>query len=98
MRWLPPQKAKIDSKLSVVLDRYGVGVVEHIAALGGGNLYAGIEGREIWSYREEIFKWLKEQHDQQEFEKTWQVTMEASVCIFVLAELVFSILNYVRGR
>jgi hypothetical protein len=45
----------------------------------------------LFHKRPAALKWLVEQYDRQERKETWSITMEASITVFVLAELVLAL-------
>ncbi len=47
--------------------------------------------------RQPMLRWLKEQADMAERRETWLLTMEISITLFVGAELVMSVLNFLHG-
>ncbi len=49
-------------------------------------------------YRMAAAEWLTEQYDRAERRETWSITMEAAITVFVLVELIFSLLNYAFHR
>lgn len=45
-----------------------------------------------------LLAWLTEQYDRAERKETWSILMEVAIVVFVAAELIFSIANFLRGH
>jgi FMN phosphatase YigB (HAD superfamily) len=97
MRWFQIREAKIDLKLRETLEQYGAPVMQQILSVGSNFRH---DGKALWveAVRDDVLKWLTEQYDRQERKETWQITMEAAVTIFVLAELVTSLISLWQRR
>jgi hypothetical protein len=89
--------AKIDSELRKTFEQYGASVMQVILERilvswhKGGR--TGPDG-----HRDPLLAWLTEQHDNDERRETMLIAMELSILIFVGAELVFAIINFLHAR
>jgi len=93
VRWFRIRKAKIDAELRTTLEQYGTPVMQQILSVGSNFRH---KKQPLWveAVRDEVLAWLTERYDRDERKDTWQITMEVAVTIFVLAELCFSIVNF----
>jgi hypothetical protein len=95
--WFAIRKAKIDPGLRLEFERYGVAAIQQLLVAMGGSADVRFEGRltqDDPDFRPAMLDWLTEQYDRAERKETWQITMEAAVTVFVLAELCFSIFSF----
>jgi cation transport regulator ChaB len=101
MRWVRIRKADINETERTILEQCGVAVAQQIFAARFNVLAQAYDNRAeriptaLISERA-LIAWLAEQHDYEERRETWSLTMEAAITIFVLVELVFSIVNFAR--
>jgi hypothetical protein len=97
MRWLHIREANIDQSLRETFEQHGVGTMQ-------SNLAAGhyiVHNKETTPIRDimpDLLLWLTEQYDRAERKETWSLTMEVAIALFVFAELMFSIIGYVKTR
>lgn len=111
MRWFKIRKATIEDADREALERLGYSVAQLIFAsrydeiardealagikiTGGTTLNFGL--RMTLVNDKALTAWLTEQHDYEERRETWSLTMEAAITVFVLAELIFSVINFMR--
>jgi hypothetical protein len=97
MRWFGIRKAKILAPLRETFEQYGTAILQQVVARTIDFEY-GRQPSLIEIHRSEALKWLTEQHDRQDLKETWSLTMEVAITVFVLAELLFSALNYFCRR
>lgn len=89
--------ANIDPQLRETFERYGVAVMQHL--LGTNNAFVHEGGlRNARNDSPSLLPWLTEQYDRTERKETWSMLMEIAIVLFVAAELVFSIANFVSGH
>jgi hypothetical protein len=105
MRWFSIRKAKITPKDREEFEQFGVATIQFM--LASGNLkelqddpgYDFLQARytvrlfDLFHKRPAALLWLVEQYDRQERKETWSITMEASITVFVLAELVLALIK-----
>ncbi len=97
MRWIRIRKANIDAGLRETFERYGtVGMQVALATTNWiWHQRSSLKLNEV-SISEPLLSWLTQQHDREERKETWHITMEAAITVFVLVELVVSIISLVR--
>jgi len=97
MRWFRIRKATIDPELRGTFEQYGPGGMQIL--LGTKNFFKH-QGREVTAVGklDSLLPWLTEQYDRAERKETWSITMEAAITIFVAAELLISIVNFVSRK
>lgn len=92
MRWFRIRTAKIDPQLRESFERYGPGGM--LMALGDmNNFLHQSQLTKANTVLVPLLKWLTEQYDRAERKETWNITMEAAITVFVLAELILSLLD-----
>jgi hypothetical protein len=94
MRW-HYHEADIDTELRKTFERHGVVTMQMILAndqhfrhkgnLTSLNLFD--VDRHV-TVQDDLFSWLTEQHDIEDTEQTWSLTMEIAITVLVAAELV----------
>jgi hypothetical protein len=94
MRWLF-RKAKIDSELRETFEQYGVGTMQMLLATTN---YFQHKGRDIMAQqvRTDLLPWLTEQYDRAETKETWSMTMEFLITVFVLIEILSSVIHFFK--
>ena len=98
MRWFRITRADIKPKIREVLELRGAETVRAVLTLD--NLVIDHpDGTRLTvsELRQPMLRWLKEQADMAERRETWLLTMEISITLFVGAELVMSVLNFLHG-
>src|SRR5258708_39957697 len=99
MRWLKIRKAKIHDALRADLERKGLALIQQWVVAGKIFQYKKApSGLPEYAADYEVADWLTEQYDKTERRETWSLTMEVALTVFVLGELVFSMLNWVHER
>jgi hypothetical protein len=106
MRWFSIRRAKIDSELRAKVERLGVAVVQQIIASHKFHDWSRPSTSGVSSFNwnldevlfskeseEKILEWLTEQYDRAERKETWTITMEAAVLVFVIFEVVLSLVS-----
>ncbi|HXP80514.1 MAG TPA: hypothetical protein VN976_11460 [Verrucomicrobiae bacterium] len=93
MRWFRIRKAEIDPGLRETFEQHGLGTMQSNLATGHFIVHKG-ENLMMRNVTPDLLSWLTEQYDRAERKETWSLTMEVAITIFVLAELIFSILDY----
>jgi hypothetical protein len=98
MRWFSIRKAGIDPELRKTFERYGRLTMQTMLATNStmfrhqGSLFT------VENHLVSLLSRLTEEYDKEEIYDTWLMTMEAAITIFVLSELVFSIINFAHGN
>lgn len=93
------RKASIPDEWRDVFERFGVNVIGGV--LGGGFNPPASEIQPVYNndtVRAHALQWMTEQYDRAERKENWMITMEAAVTIFVLFELIVSILDLTSHR
>jgi len=99
MRLFRVRKASIPEEWRSVFERFGVNVIGGV--LGGGFNPRALEIQPVYNndaVRGYALQWMTEQYDRAERKENWMITMEAAVTIFVLFELIVSILGFKSHR
>jgi hypothetical protein len=92
MRWFRVSTAKINSETREALEQYGPDTLRTLLLIRTFVLETPKGKRfTVDDVRGELLLWLKEQLDREERRETWLITMEFSVTIFVLFELLISV-------
>jgi hypothetical protein len=95
MRRFCVRKAKIPKNERDILERFGPSVIGTVLAAGFSSSVPELTSLYTDPDRKRnAALWLTEQYDREERRETWSITMEAAITLFVLAELVFSVLNF----
>jgi hypothetical protein len=95
MRWFRIRKAKIDPSLRETFEQHGVGTMQ--SNLAAGHYIVHKEKTiNINDLTPDLLSWLTEQYDRAERKETWSLTMEVSITVFVFAELMLSIIGYMK--
>ena len=97
MRWFRIREANIDQSFRETFERHGVGTMQSNLAVGHYIIHKG-EVTLIRTITPDLLLWLTEQYDRAERKETWSLTMEVAITVFVFAELIFSIIGYVKSR
>jgi hypothetical protein len=97
MRWFRIREASINPGLRETFERHGVGTMQSNLAVGHYIVHDG-QTIMIKDVMPDLLSWLTEQYDRAERKETWSLTMEVAITLFVFAELIFSIIGYVRSR
>jgi hypothetical protein len=93
MRFLHIREAKIDPELRKTFERYGTATMQAILAASTFFRHQGNASPVIF-YEEPLLEWLTEEYDRADRKGTWSLTMEATITVFVVAELVFAVLAF----
>jgi hypothetical protein len=97
MRWFRVREANIDQGLRETFEQHGVGTMQ--SNLAAGHYIVHKEAVTlIKDIMPDLLLWLTEQYDHAERKETWSITMEVAITLFVFAELIFSILGYMKSR
>lgn len=97
MRWFRVRKAEnISSELRRSFEQYGKPVMQQILASEGRFRVAG-SLTNVSSVENELLSWLTEEHDKEDRKETWLLTMEVAITVFVLAEVLLSLLGSPLG-
>jgi hypothetical protein len=92
MRWFRVSTAKISSETREALEQYGPDTLRTLLLIRTFVLETPKGKRfTVDDVRGELLLWLKEQLDREERRETWLMTMEFSVTLFVLFELLISV-------
>lgn len=97
MRWFGIRRAEISPDLREAFERYGVNGMQVALSTSGWFHH----GRKVTPARDhclELLPWLTEQYDRAERRETWLITMEASITVFVLAELILAAVQLYHGH
>jgi hypothetical protein len=96
MRWFRVRKADIQPGHRAGFEQLGVEIVRaYFTQEDGAIVYRDNEKAwPVWELRQPMKPWLREQYDRAERKETWSLTMEIAITVFVLAELVMSVLSY----
>jgi hypothetical protein len=97
MRWFSVTTAKISPETRETLEQYGPDTLRTLLLIRTFVLETP-KGRRftVDDIRGELLLWLKEQLDREERRETWLMTMEFSVTLFVLFELLISVAGLFR--
>ena len=93
------RKAAIPKDQRDVFERFGVNVIGGV--LGGGFTPAALEIKPVYNnetVRAQALKWMTEEHDRTERKENWMFVMEVAITLFVLIEMVISIVDFVTHR
>jgi hypothetical protein len=98
MRWFRITKANIDPKIRELFESRGVETIRAILPVPD----LVIEHQDgtrfnVFDIRQPMLRWLKEQADHAERRETWLITREIAITLFVGAELIMSVINFVHG-
>jgi hypothetical protein len=96
MRWFKIRKAPIPPEIRKQLEQYGVAIVQSLAT--GSNAGLSVGGNQPIYHLPQILGWLTEQYDRAERKETWSITMEVAITVFVLSELLLSLISLLKGR
>jgi hypothetical protein len=90
------REATIPKEWKDVFEQFGVNVIGSV--LGGGYTPGHQAIRPVYNdlaVQDHARKWMKEQHDRSERKENWMFVMEVAITVFVLLELIISILGWV---
>src|SRR5260370_1191655 len=92
MRWFQIRKAEIDAELRGTFEQHGVATMQTLLATTN---YFQHKGNSLMArnVHDDLLPWLTEQYDRAERKETWSLTMEAAITIFVVVEVLLSILR-----
>jgi len=92
MRWFRIRKAEIDPELREIFEQHGVATMQTLLA---SKSWFWQKGKSVFAQNvnEELLPWLTEHYDRAERRETWSLTMEAAITIFVVVEVLLSILR-----
>jgi len=94
MRWFGIQRATIKPEIRELLEQYGSETIR-ILLLAPNNVLENRDMRTtVADNRGDVLQWLKEQADREDRKETWLITMECAITVFVLVELVISIVVF----
>src|SRR6266576_2260700 len=97
MRWFRIRKAKIDPGLRVTFEQHGLITMQANLAVGHVIIHGG-RPINVTDITPALLSWLTEQYDRAERKETWSLMMEMAITVFVFAELIFSIIGYVKSH
>jgi hypothetical protein len=97
MRWFRIRTAEINQGLRETFERHGVGTMQSNLAVGHFVVHDG-KTTMIRDITPDLLLWLTEQYDRAERKETWSLTMEVAITVFVFAELIFSIIGYMKSH
>jgi len=94
MRWFY-HKAQIDPELRKTFEQYGVGTMQMLLSTTN---YFQHKGQDIMAQqvRTDLLPWLTEQYNRAETKETWSMTMEFLITVFVLIEILPSLIYFFR--
>lgn len=96
MKWLRINRAAIDPEVRRIFEERGSETIRTL--LPNETLAMDLpNGKtlQVYELRNPMLLWLKEQYDREERRETWLITMECAITIFVAAELLMSVLDFV---
>jgi hypothetical protein len=99
MRFFRIRAARIPDEDRHLFERYGSAVIGFMVASGAAP--RAEELRPVYFTPERTVSavaWLTEQYDRAERKESWSILMEASITVFVLAEVAFSAISFIRGN
>ena len=91
MRWFRIRKAKIDPELRKTFERYGTLTMQMLLATNTTSYRHQGMLTTVELYLAPLLEWLTEQYDRAERKETWSLTMEATITVFVIVEVLLSI-------
>ena len=94
MLWLY-RKAKIDPELRETFEQHGVGTMQMLLATTNYFQHKG-ENIMAQNVRSDLLPRLTEQYDRAETKETWLMTMEFLITIFVLIEILPSVIHFFK--
>jgi len=92
MRLFRIRKAEIDSELRETFEQHGVATMQTLLATTNWFWHKG-KSVMAQNVHNDLLPWLTEQYDRAERRETWSLTMEAAITIFVVVEVLLSILR-----
>jgi hypothetical protein len=93
MKWFGVRKAAIPKDDRELFERYGATVIAMYFATGFDPKVPELNRMYRDStIREYAARWLTEQYDRAERKETWSITMEFSITVFVLVEMILSLI------
>ncbi len=97
MRWWQIKKARIKPENRELLETYGPETIRILLVVPQNVLESDDLRKPLADIRGDALKWLKEQADIQERSETWLFAMEVAITVFVLFDLVISVVGFFHG-